>query len=145
MLTATEIDAVIAKCRQVQLTESVYVNHDVVSALLETVIDYQMHTTAVRRAIDHFLRERSAELRTMNHLKVCLSRYPDTKDGNIELAQYLWGYRLWTRAKQLRDLIDYFDRLGISTIEGMQSWARSTTFKDFAGQVKGLGPVVYQW
>ena len=41
-------------------------------------------------------------------------------DGNVELAVYLWGYRLWTRARQLRGLVGYFDRLGISTFEELQ-------------------------
>jgi hypothetical protein len=145
MLTDVEIDAVVARCREVPLTTNVYLAHDFVSALLETVIDYQMPSKAVRNAIDHFARERSHDIRTMDDLQACLAQYPDTNEGNVELARYLWGYRLWTRAKQLRDLAIYFDRLGISTLDGLREWARTTTFKDFAGQVKGLGPAVYQW
>jgi hypothetical protein len=144
MLTEPEIEALVAKCRDVPLTSSVYVNTSPVEALLETVIDYQMQTTAVRRAIKHF-EQRSTEIRTAEDLKACLARYPDTDEGNLELAVDLWGYRLWTRARQLRGLVGYFDGLGISTIEGLKDWARASTFADFEGKVKGLGPAVYKW
>lgn len=145
MLTPTELEALVGKCREVPLTTSVYLSEDVVLALLETVVDYQMQTLAVERAMQHFLRERASEICSIEDLKACLSRFPDTEEGNVELAQYLWGYRLWTRAHQLRGLVTYFDGLGIATLKGLKEWARTTTFKDFEGRVKGLGPVVYQW
>ena len=31
------------------------------------------------------------------------------------------------------------------TLDDLRQWAESSTFADFQGQVKGLGPVVYQW
>lgn len=145
MLTPTEVETLVAKCREVPLTTSVYLSEDVVLALLETVVDYQMQTLAVERAMQHFRRELVGEIRAMDDLRACFSRFPDTEEGNVELAQYLWGYRLWTRARQLRGLVTYFDGLGISTLEGLQEWARRTTFKDFEGRVKGLGPAVYRW
>lgn len=119
--------------------------HGCRGALLETVIDYQMQTTAVRRAIEHFVQQRATEIRTMDDLRACLGRYPDTDEGNVDLALYLWGYRLWTRASQLRGLEGYFDDLGVSTIEGLREWARSSTFEDFQGKVKVLEPAVYKW
>jgi hypothetical protein len=98
MLIPTELEALVAKCREVPLTTSVYLSEDVVLALLETVVDYQMQTLAVERAMQHFVRERAGQIRSMDDLKACLSRFPDTEEGNVELARHLWGYRLWTRA-----------------------------------------------
>jgi hypothetical protein len=83
------------------LTTSVYLSKDIILALLETVVDYQMKTLAVERAMQHFLRERAGQIRSVDDLKACFSRFPDTEQGNVELAQYLWGYRLWTRARKL--------------------------------------------
>jgi hypothetical protein len=134
-----------ARCREVPLTTSVYLTEDVVIALLETVIDYQQQTTAVERAMRHFVDERAGEIRSMSDLKVSLARFPDTKEGNVELAMYLWGYRLWTRAQQLRGLVAYFDDLEVSTIDGLRDWASTATFNEFEGQVKGLGPAIYRW
>jgi len=145
VLTSIELDTLFVECRRVPLTTSVYLAEDVVLALLETVVDYQMQTLAVERAMQHFLRERAGEIRYMADLKACISRFADTEEGNVELAQYLWNYRLWTRVRQLRALVAYFDGLGISTIEELKEWARMTTFKDFEGRVKGLGPAVYRW
>jgi len=99
----------------------------------------------VSGAIEHFLRERSSEIRTVEDLKNCLARYPDTDEGNVELAVYLWGYRLWTRAQRLRGIVDYFSGLGITTIDGLQGLARTSTFEGFQGKVKGLGPAIYKW
>ena len=88
MLTPTELDTLIARCREVPLTTSEYLTENVVFALLETVVDYQMQTTTVERAMQHFGRERASEIRAMDDLKTCLARFPDTADGNVELGRF---------------------------------------------------------
>jgi hypothetical protein len=145
VLTEGELSTLVAACREVPLTSSEYVTDNFVLALVETVVDYQMHTTAVEHAMQHFVRDRLDQVLTRDDLEACLARFPDTDEGNVELAVFLWGYRLWTRARQLRRLLDYFDGLGISTIEELRDWARASTFKDFEGRVKGLGPAIYHW
>ena len=72
--------------------------------------------------------------------------YPEDKEGNTAFAQHLWGYNLWTRAQQLRNLTAYFRRIGITDQESLKRWAKSSSFKrDFEGRVKGLGIAVYHW
>jgi hypothetical protein len=146
MITVDDIGALTARCRQVPRTENRYVATDYVSALLDTVLDYQMHTNAVRKAIGHFNEHRWDEVRTLADLKRLLARYPDDRDGNEALAGYLWSNRHWTRAHQLRGLTAYFDRQGVDSIEKLRDWAATSDFRrDFEGHVKGLGPVVYRW
>src|SRR5207253_881411 len=82
----------------------------------------------------------------IDDLEGLLARFPDDQSGNTTLAVHLWGYRLWTRARMLRDLVRYFDARGVRTQAALHEWARSSEFgRDFAGQVRGLGPAVYNW
>jgi hypothetical protein len=75
-----------------------------------------------------------------------LLRFPDTKEGNTPAAHFLWNYRLWTRAHQLRGLLDYFEQRGVTTQEALKAWARESDFdRDFRGRVPGLAFAVYKW
>lgn len=114
--------------------------------LLETVLDYMLQTTVVVQALEYFRANRWNEVRTLDHLDAVLSRYPDDQRGNTALAVYLWGYKLWTRAQQLRGLARYFRSIGVVDQESLKAWAHKSEFRrDFEGRVKGLGPAVYQW
>ena len=145
MLSSTEQSSLNAACGTVAITESRYVASDLVSTLCETVLDYQQHTTTVVRAVKHFNDHRWDEVRTLDDLERSFGKYRNDQSGNTALAQYLWGYKLWTRAEQLRGLVAFVRSERISTLDDLRSWARMSTFADFSGRVKGLGPVVYQW
>jgi hypothetical protein len=81
----------------------------------------------------------------MDDLEHVLPRFSDDKGGNTALAQYLWGYNLWTRAHMLRDLVSYFDQIGVRDQESLRTWAASSDFEsDFKGRVKGLGFASYK-
>jgi hypothetical protein len=125
---------------------SAYVQDDFVLNLIETVVDYQMHTTAVVRALEHFRANRWDEVRTLNDLDALLSRYPDDQDGNTSLAVYLWGYKHWRRASELRGLAHFFRGMGVVDQQTLKTWAHQSEFhRDFEGRVKGLGQTIYQW
>jgi hypothetical protein len=145
MLTDDEQNRLIIACNAIPLTSNVYLATDLVSTLLDTVIDYQMQTATVLKAIDHFQATRWDDVRTLDDLDSLLRLHSNDKEGNTELATYLWGYKFWTRAEQLRGLVAFVRRLGVESLEELRSWAESSSFPDFEGQVKGLGPVVYQW
>jgi hypothetical protein len=114
--------------------------------LLETVLDYMLQTEVVVRALQRFRETRWNEIRTVDDLERLIARFPEDQAGNTALAQYLWGYNLWTRAQQLHDLARYFRSIGVVDQERLKQWALTSTFKsDFEGRVKGLGPAVYQW
>ncbi|MFQ5968140.1 MAG: hypothetical protein ACE5MI_11110 [Acidimicrobiia bacterium] len=146
MISAQDVTRVVRAARSLPPTEETYLDDDFVMSLLETVLDYRMNTLAVARALDHFRDERWDEVRTLDDLEDVFTRFPDDKEGNTGLAQYLWGYDLWTRAHQLRELAQYFGRIGVSDEEQLRRWAERSEFKrDFEGRVKGLGIAVYQW
>jgi hypothetical protein len=65
---------------------------------LATVVDFQTHTTVVERALGHFKARRWDEIRTICDLKGLFPRFPADQAGNTALAEYLWGYKMWTRA-----------------------------------------------
>ena len=144
MVTDDDIDRVTAAARSLPPAAGVSVEQDFVTNVLVTVIDFQMHTTAVVRALDHFRNERWAEIRTMADLESVVARFEDDQAGNTELAVYLWNYKLWTRAAMLRQLIEFFDAIGVRDQKALRRWAEKAEYKtDFEGKVKGLGRAVF--
>lgn len=147
-MAASESDVarVAQAARVLSPAEGSYLESDFVMNLLATVVDFQMHTTAVVRALEHFKARRWDEIRTMSDLERVLADHPDTEDGNTGLAQYLWGYNMWTRAAMLRGLVAYFDSVGVRDQAALIRWAATADFRrDFEGRVRGLGPAVFQW
>jgi hypothetical protein len=125
---------------------SSYLEEDFVMNLLETVLDYMLKTEVVVKALERFRENRRDEVRSLDDLDQLTAQFPEDEVGNTALAQHLWGYNLWTRAQQLRDLARYFRSIGVVDEEQLKKWALTSTFKnDFEGRVKGLGPAVYQW
>lgn len=146
MISQEDVDRVAAAGRNLPPAENVYIETDYVTNLMATVIDYQTHSAAVEGAIGHFKANRWDEIRTIDDLYATFELFPETKEGNLALAQHLWGYNMWTRAEQLRRLTDFFIGVGVSDQASLKSWAETSTFdQDFRGQVRGLGPAVYQW
>ncbi len=140
------IERLVERCRVLAPATGVYLEEDFVTNLLATVVDFQMHSTAVVRAIEHYKAKRWDEVRTMDDLDARLSYYPDDLEGNTALAQYLWGYNLWTRAHMLRGLVETLRDQGVTDQPALRSWATQSDFKrDFEGRVKGLGYAVYKW
>jgi hypothetical protein len=120
-------------------------DEDLVVTLLVTVVDFQMRTATVNRALDHFRTRRWSEVRTLEDLEALLARFPDDGEGNTALAERLWGYRLWTRAALLRGLVRFVVALGVDDQDGFRAWAATAEFaRDFEGQVPGLGRAVFQ-
>lgn len=146
MITQSDIGRVAAAAEQIPPAQGNYVEEDFIMNLQETVLDYQMSTTAVVRALQHYRDHRWDEVRTLDDLDSTLAQFTDDQEGNTTLAQHLWGYNLWTRAHQLRDLSRYFRLIGIVNQESLRRWAARSNFeRDFEGRVKGLGIAVYHW
>ena len=146
MITAEDVAAVAERARRVPPARESYLEDDFVTNLLATVVDFQTHTTAVERALQHFKDNRWDEVRTASDLEEVFKRWPDEKDGNTALAQYLWGYKMWTRAQLLRRLVEFFRQEGVHDQPSLRTWAEGSEFKrDFEGRVKGLGIAVYHW
>lgn len=133
-------------CRQLPEPHGDYVIDDYLTNLMATVLDFQTHTTAVRQALDHFATWVRPNLADVENLVALMGRWPDDEPGNTALAQHLWGYRQWTRAHLLRQLVAYFASIGVNDQPSLRRWAATAEFtRDFQGRVKGLGPAVFQW
>jgi hypothetical protein len=140
-----EVERVAAAARALPSGRATSSERDFVINLFVTVLDYQMRTEVVSKALASFRENRWSEVRTLDDLERLMAQFPEDQVGNTAFAQYLWGYNLWTRAQQLRELARYFRGIGVVDQERLEQWARSSTFDaDFSGRVKGLGRAVYQ-
>lgn len=146
MISDGDVERVVEAAASIPAAEGEYLENDYVTNLMATVLDYQLQTAAVEKAVAHFKRLRWDELRTIGDLEALFERYASDQEGLTELATYLWGYRLWTRARQLRDLTSYFRKIGVVDQPSLRRWAERSRFdRDFQGRVKGLGVAVYHW
>jgi tRNA U55 pseudouridine synthase TruB len=145
VISEEDIEKLASAARELAPSASVYLEEDFIMNLLETVLDYMLQTEVVVKALERFRKDRWNEVRTLDDLDQLMARFPQDRAGNTALAQYLWGYNLWTRAQQLRELARFF-RSSVLDQEQLKQWAHGSSFKtDFEGRVKGLGPAVYQW
>ncbi len=146
MVSDEELDMLSDVCGRLPAAKGNYLQSDFICNLFLTVLDFQMHNTTIEQAMRHYHEHCWQQVRTMADLKAVLATHPDDKDGNTALAQYLWGYRLWTRAALLRRLVAYFECAGVTCQGALRAWAQTSDFKrDFEGRIKGLGRAVYQW
>jgi hypothetical protein len=123
-----DVERVTAAGRTLAPAVSAYLEDDFVMNLLETVLDYMLQTTVVVKALEYFKANRWNDVRTLEDLDALLSRYSDDQQGNTRLAVYLWGYKLWTRAEQLRGLAAYFHSIGVVDGETLKAWAHKSEF-----------------
>lgn len=154
VLTDDEIRLVAGAASKIPLTASEYIDTDLGTCLVSTVVDFQMRTPAVERALSHFQRIRGDGISTLNDFERLFIEFADTKEGNEGLAVHLFGYKLWTRVGLLRSLVRFLRREGVVTFADLQTWAAKRDFNhDFEGQVRyvaggttyGLGPAVFNW
>jgi len=143
--TGDEVERLATAATALPPARGEYTETDFVTNLMATVLDYQMHTSTVEKAIAHYKSHRWDEIRTIDDLEERLSRHPDSQAGNTALAQEMWGNKHWTRVHQLRDLTGFFRSIGVVDQPSLGAWAQRATFNDFKGRVKGLGPAVFQW
>jgi hypothetical protein len=144
MITDDDIDRVTAAAGSLPPPVGVDGESDFVTDLFVTVIDFQINTTVVLRALAYFRDNRWREIRTMADLESVVARFENDQAGNTELAVYLWNYKFWTRAAMLRQLIDFFDSIDVRDEIALKRWAATAQYKtDFKGRVKGLGHAVF--
>jgi hypothetical protein len=145
MVTEDDIERVAVAARELPPAEGATFEDDFVLNLFVTVLDYMLQTAVVMKALGYYREHRWDAIRGLDDLDAVFRRFPDDQEGNVELALHLWGYRLWTRASQLRGLAHHFRSVGVVDGDTLRRWAETSTFKEnFEGKVKGLGPAVYQ-
>jgi hypothetical protein len=99
MINEEDIENLASAARHLAPSTSVYLEEDFAMNLLETVLDYMLQTEVVVKALERFRENRWDEIRTLDDLERLMARFPEDQAGNTALAQYLWGYNFWTRAR----------------------------------------------
>jgi hypothetical protein len=146
MISDNDIARMTDACRQLSEPVGDYFIDDYLTNLVATVIDFQTHTTAVERALEHFVTHVRPTLDRLDDLVALMGCWPADQPGNTALARHLWGYDMWTRAQMLRDLVAFFTSIAVTDRAALRRWATDATFAhDFKGRVRGLGPAVFQW
>ncbi len=146
MITHQEYNSILQKCRDLPPAKGRYIVHDYIENLFLTVLDFMMQGGTVERAIAYYRDNRWSKIRTLNDLKRLFLQYEDDREGNTAIAQYLWGYKYWTRVSLLRNLVAYFESIGVTSQEALSHWANTSDFeKDFSGKVPGMSFAIYQW
>lgn len=141
-----DIERMVEACRQLPEPVGNYLVEDYLTNLVATVVDFQLQTTTVERALEHFATRVRPSLSGLDDLAGLLERWPADQAGNTALARQLWGYDLWTRAHMLRGLVGYFASIGVTDQLALRRWAATASFeRDFKGRVPGLGRAVFQW
>ena len=96
-LTDVEYATLVGACQALPPPQGEYHITDFVENLLLTVVDFQMNTKAVVKALQHFKDQAKNAAADLAGLNAIMAEYPDDKAGNTALAQRLWGYNLWPR------------------------------------------------
>src|SRR5687768_14942465 len=131
-MTINEYDLVRGACRKLPPPRGNYHVNDFVTNLMSTVLDYRMNRTTLANAENHYKTNHWHKIRSKNDLVEFLAKYPADKEGNIAAAYTLWGYRYGNRLRQLRQLIAYFDSIGVTDQNSLRRWATDSDFeRDF--------------
>lgn len=133
-----------------------YRMYDYISILFNTVLDFQMKSPSVAKAVGHYENNHWSSIRTHADLKRILTEYPNTKKSNTLLANYLWDNNHWSRVKLLRELVKYLERHNIKGYKSLKKWIKTAQYEDIEGQVQvrnnktgkvihSIGPVLFEW
>lgn len=142
-----EIQKLRTQCNKLEDGPDYRIN-DYVTNLLNTVLDFQMNVGTVSSAMEYY--EDNHGYRTHKKLSEIIDDFPNTKNGNLKLANSLWGNNHWSRAKFLRKLISEFEARGIKGQQSLQKWITNADFEtDIKGQFKtqehSIGIALFQW
>jgi hypothetical protein len=121
---------------------------DYVENILNTVLDFQMKYKVVSASIDYFYDNHN--INSHRKLKSLVEEYPNTKSGNLNLANVMWNNNHWTRAKFLRKLLVCFEDHGIRGQKSLERWVIDADFEtDVKGKFKtkehSIGYALFHW
>jgi hypothetical protein len=137
---------ILQKCKNLPPSKGNYLCNDFMENLFLTVLDFQMQGSVVEKAINNYRRNTRREIPDFARLKNLLSQYPDTKEGNLWVAQYLWRYNHWKRVELLRKFVTYLEANGVTNQDQLKDWAAKADFEnDFKGRIKGAGLAIFKW
>jgi hypothetical protein len=146
-LTEHEMEVLRKSCEQLPKGPD-YRCNDYVENLLITALDFQQRVETVEAAMGYFREVRPAK--GIEDLARLIDTFPNTKDGNIALAQKIWKNNHWTRAKFLRMLVERFQKLHVLDQSSLVEWLEKVDFEaDVKGKFKtaehSMGVAISNW
>ena len=146
MISRGEYDLILQKCKELSPAKGIYLVHDYLENIFITVLDFMLKGDIIKNAIAYYKENRWNSIRTLRDLRQLLSEYPDDKEGNTAVAQYLWKYKYWTRVSLMRKLVDFLVSINVRSQEDLIKWANTSNFEtDFKGKIPGMSYAIYQW
>ena len=119
---------------------------DFITNLLLTVLDLRLRIESSTKPYDFIGITVGMRFALSTTLSAYCARFPDDVENNRAAAKYLWGYLYGDRLRWLRGLVGCVRQKGLVDQGHLKEWAyASDYYRDFAGQIKGLGPAAYCW
>lgn len=119
MINQQENTLILEECRKLPPAEGVYLVCDYIENIFITVLDFMLKGDTIKSAISYYKKNRWNNIRSLQDLKQLLSQYADDKEGNTAVAQYLWGYKYWTRVSLMRKLVVFFESINVKSQEAL--------------------------
>lgn len=116
-----------------------------IATVIMTVLDDPAMDGVGRRALERFVSQHGERLRDFDALLAFFACFPNDKEGNTDAAITLWGFRLGSRAEQLRGLAVHLAGEGVHDLASLRQWAASAEYvTHFKGRIKGLGSTAFR-
>lgn len=121
---------------------------DYLEDVMHTVLNFHIQEPVVINALNFFQLQvqRQQHINDHHQLKALLAQFSNDRNGNEAAATFLWSNRHWTRIKLLRQLLDFFESIGVTDQPSLHAWIKTATFEaDFKDKGKGLGIAAWEW
>ena len=94
MLVKSEVERLVLQAKRLPPVGTAFVDIQLIPCLLTTVIDFQMQTTVVQKALGYFQDHESDQIRALQDLEAVFSHFPDDdREANTRIATLLCGYK----------------------------------------------------
>ena len=147
-LSQEQFQQLVIHCAELPFIQTDHWEADYIVDVMQTVLDFQMQVGTVETSLNYFRTsvQKQHQIYTHEQLLALLSRYPDTKAGNLAASQLLWNNKHWVRLELLRRFLPFLAEKKLTDQPSLTAWAKQADFeRDFKGQVKGLGIAVFHW
>jgi hypothetical protein len=147
-LSQEQFQQLVIHCAELPFIQTDHWEADYIVDVMQTVLDFQMQVGTVETSLNYFRSavQKQHQIYTHEQLVALLSRYPDTKEGNLAASQLLWNDKHWVRLELLRRFLQFLAENKITDQPLLRAWAKQAEFeRDFKGKVKGLGIAIFHW
>ena len=105
-LSQEQFQQLVIHCAELPFIQTDHWEADYIVDVMQTVLDFQMQVGTVETSLNYFRSavQKQHQIYTHEQLVALLSRYPDTKEGNLAASQLLWNNKHWVRLELLHQV-----------------------------------------